>query len=139
MANEGPVGGQVEASEDEQALVEIGRVFLRGREALDQRSVAGLAVYVRVLSVLLLVLHIRVTCFTCVVAGELCGTGCDFADGGSAVVSVLSEAFGDDEVSHHQKYHEGEDKESRKSKKMPSILDDIDQPPTSIPPLSEDL
>ncbi len=91
-------------------------MLLGSGHLLDQRSVAGLAVYVSVLSVFLLVQHVRMTGFACVMAGKLGGVRRDFADGGCPVVSILSKAFGDDEVSHHQKHQEGEDKESRESK-----------------------
>jgi len=83
---------------------------------LDQRAVTGLAAYVGVLPDFFLVLHIRVTGLTCVVAGKLGRPGSDLSDGCSAIVSVLSEACWDDVVSHHQKNQEGEHEESGKSK-----------------------
>jgi hypothetical protein len=70
-------------------------------------------------------------------AGEFGWSRRGFADGGSTVVAVLPEASGDDVVSHHQKYQEGEDEESRKSKKMPSNLEVIELLPTSKAPILE--
>jgi len=91
-------------------------MLFESRSVLDQRPVAGLAVYVRVLSDLLLVLHVRMTGFAGVVAGKLGRPGSDLSDGSTTIVSVLSEASWDDVVSHHQKDQEGEYEESRKSK-----------------------
>ena len=71
-------------------------------------------------------------------SGEVGWSQGEFAEGGNAVSPVSSEARWDDAVSHHQKYQEGEDKEFLKSKKMPSVLDDIDQPPPPVRRFPED-
>jgi hypothetical protein len=47
------------------------------------------------------------------------GTGGNLTNGGSAVVAIFSEALRYNEVTDHEKYHEGNDKQKGKSEKMP--------------------
>jgi hypothetical protein len=42
---------------------------------------------------------------------------------------ILPNGLRDNEVAHHQKHQKGEDKESRKSKKMSYILENTHQAP----------
>ncbi len=63
---------------------------------LGQRSVACLAVHMRVFPVLLYVQHIRVAGFTCLMAGKVNRASGNFADRIAAIVAVLPKAFRDD-------------------------------------------
>jgi hypothetical protein len=76
---------------------------------------------------LLYVRHVRVAAFAGVVAGESDRMSGNLADGGSAVVTILSKCLGDNEVTHYQKHQKGEDEEPRKPEKMPRILEDAHQ------------
>jgi hypothetical protein len=91
---------------------------------LGQRAMAGLAIHLCVLAVLLYIQNIRMARFTRLVAGKLYRMCGNFADGGSAVVSVLPKALGDDVAADHKKHKKGEDEEPRESEKMPRILED---------------
>jgi hypothetical protein len=66
--------------------------------------------------------YIRVAALASLMTRELDGVGGYFTNGGAAIVPVLAKALGDNEVAHHQKHQECEDKEPRKTEKMSSIL-----------------
>jgi hypothetical protein len=57
------------------------------------------------------------------VSGEFNWLGGDLADGCAAIVAVLSEGFGDDEVADHEKHHEGGDEEKREAEKMSCVFE----------------
>jgi hypothetical protein len=57
------------------------------------------------------------------VPGEVEGLGRDLCDGGSTVVPILAEAFGDDEVANHQEDSEGDDEQEGKPEEMCYILE----------------
>jgi len=64
-------------------------------------------------------------------------TGLASGGTGSTVVSIVPADSEDVARSHHQRYQAGEPAESRRSKKMPSVLEDMDDPPTSFTPIQE--
>src|ERR1035437_2311946 len=103
-------------------------------QTLDQRPVAGFAVHMRMLAVLLLVRHIRVAGFARVVPRKLRRVSGNLAHRGSAIVPILSKGLGDYVVAYHQKHQKGEDEKPRKPEKMPCILEDTHQA-LSITPL----
>ena len=77
---------------------------------LRQRSVAGLAVYMRVLAYLLCICLIGMAGLARLMSGKMNGLGSDFADGIAAVVSVLPKALRNYVPAYEQKdekgYHE---------------------------------
>src|ERR1035438_3601257 len=95
---------------------------------------AGFALHIWLLPGFLFVRHVRVAGLARLVAGKLRRVLCNLADGRSAIVPILAEAFGDHVVAHHQKDQKGEDKEPREPEKMPCILEDT-HPTLSKTPL----
>jgi len=89
-----------------------------------QRAVAGFAVDVGVLARGLDGEDVGVTGFTGLVAGEVDRTGGYLADGGAAVVAVLSEGFGHDEVANDEKHRESDDEQSGKSEEMACVFEE---------------
>jgi len=98
-----------------------------------QRTVTGLAVHVRMFPGLLYVQNVRVAGFAGLVAGKFDWMRGNLADGGPAIVPILTKAPGDNVVAHHQKHQEGEDEQPRKPEKMPCILEDAHQFPSEQP------
>ena len=90
---------------------------------IRQRAMAGFAVDVGVLAGGLDGQDVGVAGLAGLVAGEVDGVGGDFADGGSAVVAVLPEALGHDEVANDKKHHKGDDEEEGKSEEMSCIFE----------------
>ena len=100
------------------------------RSGAGRRLTGAPPAYLRVLSGFLFLLeHTRMRGFACAVSSKPSRVYSSFSDGGCAVVSLSSEACWDDSVSHQQRYQEGVQEESRKSKNMPCVLENIDQPP----------
>ena len=104
-----------------------------GAGMAGQRSVAGLAVHVRMLAGLLLVRHIRVAGSRRSRGRQTSPGARNFADGRPAIVPILAKALGHNVVAHHQKHQEGEDKEPRKPEKMPCILENTHQTLSTTP------
>ena len=96
-----------------------------------QRSVAGFAVHVRMFALALHIQHIGVAGFASLVAGKLHGVGGDLANGGAAIVPVLSKTLRNDVTSNNKKDNKGENKKSRKSEEMPGILENAHCSPIS--------
>jgi hypothetical protein len=98
----------------DESLKEARFGLLGSGNPVGQGSVAGLAVYVRVLAGFLGVRDIGVAGLACLMAGKLCGVSGDVTERGPAVVAILPESFGDNVVAHHEKRQECEDEEPRK-------------------------
>ena len=122
------------SDQSDETPVEVCRRLHGLGRTLNQSAVAGLAVHMRVLAVLLYVQHVRVAALAGLVPGKFHRMRGNFADGRPAIVPILSKAFGHNVVACHQKHQEGEDKEPRKPEKMSCILKDTHQA-LSITPL----
>ena len=96
----------------------IGSVF-------GERTVAGFAVDAGVLALALRFLNVGVAVAAGLVAGEDDGTGGDLIDGGGAIVTVLTEAFGNDKAANDEKDEKSDDEESQKAKEMTSIFEEV--------------
>src|SRR6266702_6291176 len=112
------------------ANTEIGRVEFGGHDrgivgVLCQGAVTGFAIDVGVLAGLLHLQDVRVASLAGLVAGKMDRACGNLADGGSAVVAVLAEAFRHDEVPDRQEDREGHDKQKRKPQQMPCILEQL--------------
>jgi hypothetical protein len=68
---------------------------------------------------------IGVAGFAGLMAGKVDGFGGYLGDCGSAVMAILSEGPGHDEVADHEKHREGDDEEKGKSKEMSCIFEAI--------------
>jgi len=77
------------------------------------RSVAGFARDHDVLAQLLLIDHISMAGFANIVPGEGHGSGCDLGNGGTTIVSVLSETLGDDHRPQGDKCNQGDRNDHR--------------------------
>ena len=106
------------ALDAEDGGVQLGRGDRRIVGVVGQRTVAGFAIDVGVLAGLLGVEDVRVAGLAALVAGEVDGLGCDLGYGCAAIVAILSERLGDDEVANHEKHHKGDDEQESESEKM---------------------
>lgn len=82
---------------------------------LGKRSMARLAVHVRVLAFALHIEYVAVAGLARLVTGKLHGTRGYLTDRIAAIVAVLSEAFRNHVTSDYKKDNEGEDEEPRES------------------------
>ena len=80
-----------------------------------QRSVAGFAIHMRMLALALQIEDIGMAGLASLVTGKFHRSGRNLANGIAAIVTVLSEALWNDVTSNHEKDHESENEESRKS------------------------
>ncbi len=92
---------------------------------LGQRSVAGLAIDVGVLTLGFLVEDVRVTGFAALVAGEVHWPGGNFGNSISAIVSVLSETLWDEKTTDEQKEEQAGKEDSSQAKEMSCVLEGI--------------
>lgn len=90
---------------------------------LGEGAVACFAINVRVLADFLHFQDVCVTGLAGLVAGEMDGTGGDLADCVSAVVAILSEALGYDEVPDYKEHEEGDYEQKCKPEKMSCIFE----------------
>ena len=93
-----------------------------GTGVLCLRSMTGFAVYVSVLTRLLRICNVNVTCLTCVVTGELHRARGDLTHSCPTIVSVLAEARRHDKVADHQKLQKSKNKEPGEPEQMACIL-----------------
>jgi len=75
---------------------------------LRQGSVAGFAVYMRMLAVLLHVQNVRVAGLAGLVTRELYRVSGNITNGRAAIVTILPKGLGDNKPSYHQKQQKGE-------------------------------
>ena len=75
---------------------------------LRQGSVAGFAVYVRMLAVLLYVQYVRVAGLAGLVPRELYRVSGNITNGRAAIVPILTKGLRDNKTSYHQKQQKGE-------------------------------
>jgi hypothetical protein len=94
---------------------------LRG-QSLIKRTVARLAIHVRVRAFGLGIGNIRVAALARLVPGKLHRVLGNLANRRPAIVPVLPEGFWNHVGAHHQKHQEGDHKEPRKPEKMSCIL-----------------
>lgn len=85
-------------------------------------TVAGFAIYARVLAGFLNVKHIAVTVFTRLVSGKPRFSRGDFFQRVAPIVAVLAEAFWNECRSCEEKYCEADDEDCRQPQKMLYIL-----------------
>jgi hypothetical protein len=100
---------------------------------------ARFTVQVCVLACLLRFKNVRMAGLASFMPGKVDGAGSDLAHRVCAVMTVLSEALGDYEVTYHQECEERDHKEKRKPKKMSCILQKahrINFLPDTLSPLS---
>src|SRR5208337_512726 len=90
-----------------------------------QRSVACLAVDMRMFTALLFFQDIGMTVFASLMAGEVHRTGCHLGHGISAVVSILSETLRHKKRTYPQERQADDDGNNSHSKKMPSVFEHI--------------
>ena len=113
------------AADAEDSGVEFGRGDRRIVGVLGQRSVAGFAVDVRVLAVLLRVQNVRVAGFARIVAREVDGTGGHLRDRVPAVVPIFPKALRDNKVPDYEKYDEKEYEQKTEPEKMSCIFEKL--------------
>ena len=92
---------------------------------LRLRSVAGLAVHVRMHAGLLHFEYVAVTCLTSVMPGVVRLAAPDLTDRGGAVVSILAKTFGDNEAANSPEDQECDHEKSCKSKKMCCVFHSV--------------
>jgi hypothetical protein len=92
---------------------------------------ASLAVHMRVLALAFHIQNICMAGLASLVTGKLHGSSRNLADGRTAIVSILSEALWNHEVSNHKKDNKSENEESRESEEMPGILENAHCSPIS--------
>lgn len=119
----GGAGGVAADAED--GGVKLGRGDGRVVGVVGQGAVAGFAVDVGVLAGGFDGENVGVAGFAGLVSGKFDGPGGDLGDGGPAIMAVLSEAPGHDEVTNDEKHYEGDDEEKGKSKEMSCIFEAI--------------
>jgi hypothetical protein len=88
-----------------------------------ERAMTGLAIYMRMFALRLHIQNISMAGLAGLMAGKPDRTGCDLANGGSAIVPILAKAFRDNVVADHQEDEKCQDKEPGKSEKMSCILE----------------
>jgi hypothetical protein len=113
------------------ADAEYGRIeFFGGHgsrivRVLCQRSVAGLAIHMRVLAILLFFQDVGMAAFASLVPREIHWPGRDFRQCVAPIVSILSETFWDQKPPENQEQEDARDEDSGQSKKMSRILEGI--------------
>ena len=101
------------------ADAEYGRIeFFGGHgsriiRVLGKRSVAGLAIHVRVLAIFFLLENVGVAAFAGLMAGKINWTSGNFRQSIAPVVAVLSEAFWDEKAPDHEEQQDAGDEDSR--------------------------
>jgi hypothetical protein len=86
---------------------------------LGQRTMAGLTIDAGMHAGLLHLRNVGMARFASLVARKVDRAGRYLAYGTAAVVPIFSEALRYNEVTNHQKDHEGNDKQKGKPEKMP--------------------
>lgn len=113
------------------AHAEHGRIEFGGRHragivgVFGQRTVAGFAIYVRVLAISLLLEHVGMAGFAGFVAGEIDRPGCDFRERVAAIVSVFAETLRHQKASEDQKQEYAGSEHSCQPEKMSRISEGI--------------
>ena len=92
---------------------------------LGQRSVAGLAVNVRVLAIFFLFQDVGMAPFAGLVSRKIHWPRGDFRQCGAAIVPILSETFWNQKSPEDQKQEDARNEDSCQSKKMSRILEGI--------------
>lgn len=87
-----------------------------------QRTVASLAIHMRVLAGLFLFEDIRMAAFASLVPGKLNRPGGNIRDSIAAIMPILSKTPGDQIPAHGEEEQEANQKDSRESQKMAGIL-----------------
>ena len=90
--------------QSKQAPVEVLLRLRSGRQTLNQRAVASLAVHVRMLTLHLYFLNVRVTPLAALVSGKFRRMRRNFSDGRPAIVPILPKALRHNVVAYHQKH-----------------------------------
>jgi hypothetical protein len=110
----------------EYCRIEFGGFYGSGIiRVLGQRSVAGFAIHLRMLTEVFLVKDVDMAGLAGLMAGEFNRPGRDFGHCISAVVPVLSKTFRDQETTDKQEYKETEHENPSQAEKMPCIFEDI--------------
>lgn len=91
---------------------------------LGQRSMAGLAIYMGVLSVFLLFEDVTVTALAGLMSGEVDRACRDIRERFAPVMAVLSKAGRDKKSPDHQEQHDSRQKDRRKTEKMACISEE---------------
>jgi hypothetical protein len=113
------------AANAERGGVEFGGGYGTGIGGMGRlRTVTCLAVDVRVLATGFHRGLVAVTGFTGFVPGVFYGVRTNFSDGGSAIVPVFSEGFGDNVSANHPEDEKGDDEEARKAEKVSSVSEE---------------
>lgn len=101
--------------------------FYRGGivRVLGQRSVAGLAIHLRMPASVFLVKDVDMAGLAGLMASELNRPGRDFGHCISAVVPVLSKTFRDQKAPHGEKYQQAEHEHPSQAEKMSCIFEYI--------------
>lgn len=92
---------------------------------LRERSVAGLAIYVRMFAGLLFIENVAMARFACFVTGVGDGKGSDFGDGIRAVMTVFAEAFGDEVGAKGKKGENAHQKDASDAQQMFGVSESI--------------